>query len=172
MELFYLISLGKLHSRILNFSRLKFSPSLAVFKFFCNSPQRVLHDCLNGARMRNCRLTNSQYSPYYCPGKRKKCGCRENFSFALQHSFLLPKISPQSEEANCCFLRRLRLLYYPRQQARSPYRRRSKHRGWERAATLSKCCLLFLCLRNYLYKMRPCTDTPRLSLKYFQMCCF
>lgn len=33
MELFYLISLGKLHSRILNFSRLKFSPSLAAFKF-------------------------------------------------------------------------------------------------------------------------------------------
>ena len=34
MELFYLISLGKLHSRILNFARLKFFRLLPFLNFF------------------------------------------------------------------------------------------------------------------------------------------
>ena len=94
----YLINLGKLHSRILNFARLKFSPSLAVFKFFCNSPQRLLHDCLNGARMRNCRLTNSQYSAKYCSKNAKSTAAAQTFhSHCSIRSFSL-KFRPKAKK--------------------------------------------------------------------------
>ncbi len=73
MELFYLISLGKLHSRILNFSRLKFFRLLPSLNFALLQFSAIdLAGCLGGVLMRNCRLTNFQYSPYYCPEKTLK----------------------------------------------------------------------------------------------------
>ena len=105
MELFYLISLGKLHSRILNFSRLKFFRLLPPLNFaLLQFSAIVLAGCLNGARMRNCWPTNFQYSPYYCPEKNaKSAAAAQTFhSHCSIHSFRI-KFRPKAKKLIAVF---------------------------------------------------------------------
>lgn len=86
-----------MHSRILCFARLKFFRLLPSLNFALLQFSAIdLAGCLGGVLTRNCWLTNSQYSAKYC-SKNAKSAAAAQFSFALQHSFLPPKISPQSE---------------------------------------------------------------------------
>ena len=104
MELFYLISLGKLHSRILCFARLKFFRLLPSLNFALLQFSAIdLAGCLGGVLTRNCWPTNSQYSAKYCSKNAKSAAAAQTFhSHCSIHSFRI-KFRPKASKLIAVF---------------------------------------------------------------------